>query len=451
MTGRAILLLVLAALAVVAGGAAFLRCEGSAPSLTGPAEVFVGRDGATFALQAADEGSGLREVRVVLAHAQGEAPLVERAFPGTRLRGGDASAGSVAVEVRIDPRALGLAEGSAFLRAAARDWSWRGLLAGNQTQLEFPVSVDVTPPRLRVENGLTYVRRGGSGAVVYALEEATARDGVEVGDAFFAGAPFPGATVGEGLRRLAIFAIPRNAPPDPPVRVVAVDRAGNRRTGGWATRLTEREFEEVPIELTPRFLGNKIPELAREVGVQAESDLAAFREINSRVRAENEGRIREIVATPTAEKLWQGAFLQLPNSQVTSRFAEHRTYLLDGKPVSEAIHYGYDLATTARSPVLAANRGRVLFAGDLGIYGQTLILDHGTGIATLYGHLSQLEVTEGETVDKGREIGRSGDTGLAGGDHLHFAILVGGVYVDPLEWWDPKWVREHVEAFLPAS
>jgi murein DD-endopeptidase MepM/ murein hydrolase activator NlpD len=187
------------------------------------------------------------------------------------------------------------------------------------------------------------------------------------------------------------------------------------------------------------------------VGVEAATPLAAFQEINRRVRAENEARIRELVATSSAEKLWQGAFVQLPNSQVTSRFAEHRTYFLDGQPVSDAIHYGYDLATTARSPVVAANRGRVAFAGDLGIYGQTVILDHGTGIATLYGHLSQLEVADGESVEKGREIGRSGETGLAGGDHLHFAILVGGVYVDPLEWWDPKWVQEHVEAFLPAS
>jgi murein DD-endopeptidase MepM/ murein hydrolase activator NlpD len=451
MTGRAVFLLVLAALAAATGAAAFLRCEGSAPTLAGPEEVFLGREGATLALEAADAGSGLREVRVVLAHAKGESPLAERGFPGTWLRGGDGSGTAAAIEVAVDAQALGLAEGSAFLRASARDWSWRGRLAGNETRLEIPVLVDLTPPRLRVENGLTYVRRGGSGAVVYAVEEATARDGVEVADAFFPGVPLPGAPVAEGLQRLAIFALPRNAPPDPPVRVVAVDRAGNRRTGGWATRFTERVFEEVPIALTPRFLDQKIPELARELGVRADANLAAFQEINTRVRAENEARIRELVATSAPEKLWQGAFLQLPNSQVTSRFAEHRTYLLEGQPVSEAIHYGYDLATTARSPIVAANRGRVVFAGDLGIYGQTVILDHGTGIATLYGHLSQLEVAEGETVERGRELGRSGDTGLAGGDHLHFAILVGGVYVDPLEWWDPKWVREHVEAFLPAS
>src|SRR3990172_2721278 len=164
MTGRAVFLLVLAALAVAAGGAVFLRCEGGAPTLAGPEEIFLGREGTTLALQASDAGSGLREVRVVLAHAKGEAPLALRAFPGTWLRGGDGGAAAVAIEVPVDPKALGLAEGGAFLRASARDWSWRGPLAGNETRLEIPVIVDVTPPRPSVENGLTYVPRGGSRA-----------------------------------------------------------------------------------------------------------------------------------------------------------------------------------------------------------------------------------------------------------------------------------------------
>ena len=106
--------------------------------------------------------------------------------------------------------------------------------------------------------------------------------------------------------------------------------------------------------------------------------------------------------------------------------------MVDGREVSEAIHYGYDLASHAHAPIVAANRGRVLFVGDLGIYGQ----------------ISSLEVGEGDLVEKGDELGRSGETGLAGGDHLHFAIQLGGVYVDPLEWWDAKWVREHVEVQL---
>ena len=110
-----------------------------------------------------------------------------------------------------------------------------------------------------------------------------------------------------------------------------------------------------------------------------------------------------------------------------------------------------DLASTAHAPVLASNAGRVIFADDLGIYGQCVIVDHGLGVTSLYGHLSQIDVAKDELVEKGQTLGVSGATGLAGGDHLHFAILVGDTYVDPLEWWDPRWVETHIEARLPPS
>jgi len=171
------------------------------------------------------------------------------------------------------------------------------------------------------------------------------------------------------------------------------------------------------------------------------------------VRRENEQRIREIAAKTAPERLWTGPFAQWANSKVTSRFAERRTYRIDGKDVSHATHFGYDLAATAGAPITAANSGRVLFAGELGIYGNCVIVDHGMGVVTLYGHLSSLEAKEGDAVEKGAVLGRSGATGLAGGDHLHFAILVGDAYVDPVEWWDEKWVREKIDAKLapPAS
>jgi murein DD-endopeptidase MepM/ murein hydrolase activator NlpD len=447
VTARALALVAgVAALLAVAVGA-FVRCEGSPPTLAGPEEIFLGRAGSSLTLRAGDRGSGLRALRVVLAHAKGEAVLLERGFDGGWLRGGAGEPAEVEVEVDLDAKALGLEPGDAFLRATARDWSWRGALDGNATELEVPVRVDLEPPRIRVRSGLTYVRRGGSAAVAYDLDDGVARDGVEVGGVFFPGSPWPGAAAAPG-RRLGLFAIPRDAEAEARVAVVAVDRAGNRRAAGWPTHLQEREFETVRIELPPAFLQHKIPELARELGIDAADPVAAFQKINTEVRAANEAHIREIVAASGPERLWQGAFQQLPNSRVTSRFAEARSYTVADREVSRAIHYGYDLAALAQAPVLASNRGRVLFTGDLGIYGQTVVLDHGGGLCSLYGHLSLIDAAVGDLVEQGQELGRSGETGLAGGDHLHFAILVGGVYADPLEWWDARWVREHVETRL---
>jgi murein DD-endopeptidase MepM/ murein hydrolase activator NlpD len=95
-------------------------------------------------------------------------------------------------------------------------------------------------------------------------------------------------------------------------------------------------------------------------------------------------------------------------------------------------------------PILAAQRGVVVHAAYLGIYGNCVIIDHGLGVQTLYGHMSSLGVKVGDKVEKGQEIGRSGMTGLAAGDHLHFTVLVDGTPVNPVEWWDMKWMKDRV-------
>ena len=136
-------------------------------------------------------------------------------------------------------------------------------------------------------------------------------------------------------------------------------------------------------------------------------------------------------------------------------FPNFGPWLGEGLPLMyQFLPYGDDpnlVLIRSKNDITAGNGGRVLFAGELGIYGDCVILDHGGGLTSLYAHLSRIDVSEGQSVQKDEVLGLSGETGLAGGDHLHFAILVSGVYVDPKEWWDPKWVREHVEVRLPSS
>jgi murein DD-endopeptidase MepM/ murein hydrolase activator NlpD len=118
--------------------------------------------------------------------------------------------------------------------------------------------------------------------------------------------------------------------------------------------------------------------------------------------------------------------------------------------VDQQYHLGYDLAVTKRYPIEAANNGRVVWAEPLGIYGNTVILDHGLGVYTLYAHLSSMDVKAGDTIQKRAILGRSGSTGLAGGDHLHYEVMIRGVPVLPLEWWDRKWIQDNVERKLDA-
>jgi murein DD-endopeptidase MepM/ murein hydrolase activator NlpD len=149
--------------------------------------------------------------------------------------------------------------------------------------------------------------------------------------------------------------------------------------------------------------------------------------------------------------MFKDAFQQLGNSQVEARFADTRTYIYRGKDIDQQVHLGFDLAKTANVSLVASQRGRVVHAADLGIYGNCVVIDHGLGVQSLYGHLSSIGVRVGDKVEKGQEIGRSGQTGLAGGDHLHFTTLVGGEQVTPVDWWSAQWIQDRVLRKIAAA
>jgi murein DD-endopeptidase MepM/ murein hydrolase activator NlpD len=119
--------------------------------------------------------------------------------------------------------------------------------------------------------------------------------------------------------------------------------------------------------------------------------------------------------------------------------------------VDKQVHLGIDIASTERDKVGAANRGKVVFADYLGIYGNMVILDHGLGVFSLYSHLSSIEAAKGAILEKGGVLGITGTTGMAGGDHLHFSMLVNGILVNPIEWWDDSWVELHILNFLKPA
>lgn len=425
-------------LVLLGGGAAlWIRAEGQAPGLDTADSVLLGRSGATLSLVITDPRSGLRSLAVELANGGETRTLLAEQYPGNLISGGTRS--EHGASVALDPKALGELASDAKLRIAVRDWSWRGWLSGNETLRELPITVDLVPPQLSVATGLSYAQRGGSGAVAYTLSEPTVQDGVRVGTRFFPGYPKPGGSSGQ---RVALFALPADSTPDDKPAVVARDAAGNEAVAIWPLVIKERVQPVANVTLPPSFLDIVLPRLA--AGGPGGDPAASFDDVNTRLRAENEKRIRELLAQPGGEPRFDGGLEQWPNSQVTSRFAEKRTYFIGSTPVSKATHYGYDLATTTAAPVTAAQAGRVAYAGDLGIYGNCVLIDHGLGLATLYGHLSRLDVKQGDEVSRSQTLGLSGATGLAGGDHLHFAVLVGDTYVDPVEWWDARWVETHI-------
>ena len=142
--------------------------------------------------------------------------------------------------------------------------------------------------------------------------------------------------------------------------------------------------------------------------------------------------------------LFSQPFARQSHSQAEATFADLRNYIYQGKKIDQQVHLGYDLAVTQHVGVEASNDGRVVWAAPLGIYGNCIVVDHGYGLQTIYGHMSHIDVHEGDMVKRGQVMGQSGMTGMAGGDHIHFAMQLDGVQIDAKEWWDPHWIQDHI-------
>ncbi|HZS34721.1 MAG TPA: M23 family metallopeptidase, partial [Methylomirabilota bacterium] len=303
-------------------------------------------------------------------------------------------------------------------------------------------TVDLTPPKLELRTATGYVKHAGAGVVVFRAEGAT-RAGVRVGTEFF-----PGVTglAQDPAVQVALFTIPYHGPEVPP-SVVAEDEAGNERVIAVPVTFLPAKFPKDTIHLTEAFLRRKLVELAPQTPSSASPEelLQAFLRVNREGRQAAEAKFRELGRGPSAATpLWTGAFRQQPNTKVFANFPEERTYEMGGRTVDTQWHLGIDLASNRQSPVEASNAGRVVFTGPNGIYGNVVVLDHGLGLMSLYGHLSEIAVKVGQAVQRGETLGRSGETGLAGGDHVHFAMLVRGVYTSPIEWWDDHWLRDRI-------
>lgn len=307
------------------------------------------------------------------------------------------------------------------------------------------IDVRLTPPQIAVLSQFHYVNHGGSEMVVYRVNPPDAESGVRVGDREYRGFPAGGA---DASLRLAFFALLWDQALNTPITVFARDGVGNESSGSFDFRVFPKQFRKSTINLDDRFLARVVPPILQnstELKVDDPSNfLASYLAINRELRRMNNETISNLALGTTPEILWRGPFKQLINTAVEAGFADQRTYVYNGSDVDHQVHLGFDLASTSMAPVQAANRGRVVHAGWLGIYGNCVILDHGMGLQSLYAHLSSVGVSEGQVVESEAELGRSGATGLAGGDHLHFTMLLGGNAITPIDWWSAQWVQDRV-------
>ena len=315
-------------------------------------------------------------------------------------------------------------------------------IIANKANGSIELTYDRQAPNLAILSGTLYMKRGGAGVVLYEVGEVPAETGILLDPL-----RFRAFELGEN-RYLSFYAHPYYVEADEfKPRVFAVDEAGNTRKIRPGSRTTARAYHAEEIDLTDDFLETVKDKM---MATSTKSPLEAFLEINNKTRQENYQQIVQLCQKTEPEKLWEGVFLRNQGAPKAG-FADQRTYKHRAEIVSKQVHTGLDIAGVNNTQIFSANHGRVIFVGEIGIYGNVVIIDHGYGVHTLYGHLNQAEVREGDNVKKGDVIGVSGETGLAFGDHLHFEVRVNGVPVNPIEWFDPVWVSNNIESFLPKA
>jgi len=403
-----------------------------------------------------DERAGIGSFEVTLVQENKTFPLIRESLLDKPMQN------AVTSSVSIDPKKLGLRSGPVEIIVSAKDRA----LWSNEGKTSFASSVDLDKPRISVLSSVHNVTSAGVGMVIFKAEDPNLKkQGILVGTHLF-----PGYQVklldeqfsGHPEIFFSYFSIPFDFDlTQNPVKVIALDSAGNEASASFNFKLKVKQRPTSDINLSEVFLRNKTQELypayLRELKEmkgesptvtpdQSQDLIYLFRQVNEGYRDLSSIRLETIFKDSQQSQLWHGAFGRPLSGSSTALFGQARTYRFKNLVASNSFHDGVDLASVEQDAVHPANAGVVLFVGDLGIYGGTVAVDHGFGLGTIYSHLSSMSVTPGQSITSETVIGRTGTTGLAGGDHLHYEIRLNGVSIRPEEWWDFGWIRDHLDA-----
>lgn len=423
-----------------AGGYVFLTYfEGEKPLITGNTlPQFIGKTTA-LSLNISDNKSGLRSIDILLSQNGKDKKIYSKEFPRSQGKG-QPGPHTVNVTLDINSKKLQLQEGAAVLKVTATDYSLRGLLKGNSSEFSHALTVDTKAPKVAILHSERYIIPGGSGVVIYRAED-TVSHGVLFNNTYHPGFPL---TDGSDGKYISYIALPFTTEEIIESVIIAKDRAGNITKKPFSTILKKPKQKTDKIHVGDGFLGKKIPEFEEYYPEMKGDIIQKYLYVNRVVRKLNNEEIAALCLNPTPKRLWSGKFTRMAGASKAG-FAEHRTYYYKGKAIDKQVHLGMDIASTRHVPIKAAATGKVIHADYLGIYGNMVMLDHGQGVFSLYSHLSQINVTVGDLLTQGDILGNSGTSGMAGGDHLHFSMLVNGIFVTPKEWWDQNWIDVTIE------
>jgi hypothetical protein len=379
---------------------------------------------------------GVRHITAYLEQGGQRFPLLDQSSPSTRFMWHRHEPAKTYTFEAGKTKAPNLKEGKARIVVETTSNDMRGSTDTAATD----VDVILAAPRVIADENQHYINQGGMELVTFTASGNYNESGVKVGKYTFRSFPLPGKGPGE---RFAMFGYPWDLPDDVTPLVYARNQAGTEATAHFMFKLFPKKFRVRTVEADDKMLEKLVNSVDPTGKIAPGSDLVTrFDKINTELRAKNNQQLADLRLKTEEKILWNGPFIHWGKEE--ANFADVRDWMHAGKKIDQAVHLGFDLSDVANGPVNAGNDGRVVWADDLGIYGNCVVVDHGYALQSIYGHMRQINVKVGDMVKKGQSMGIAGSTGLAGGVHVHFSMQVDGVQTNPREWWDEHWIKDRI-------
>jgi murein DD-endopeptidase MepM/ murein hydrolase activator NlpD len=316
-------------------------------------------------------------------------------------------------------------------------------LRGSTDRATYDTTVVLAAPRVIPDDLQHYINQAGMELVTFTPSGSWNDAGVRVGHDTFRSFPLPG----HPGQRFSMFAYAWDLPADVTPLVYARNAAGTEATAHFWFKLFPKKFRTRDFDIDDALMEKLVNSVDPTGQLVPGPDLVSrFLKINGPMRVKNNQQLADLRFKTEEKILWNGPFLHWGKEEAD--FADSRNYIYHGKQIDHQTHLGFDLSDVTNGPVQAANDGRVVWASDLGIYGNCVVLDHGYALQSIYGHMREIHVKAGDMVKKGQNMGIAGETGLAGGVHVHFGMQIDGVQINPREWWDEHWIHDRIMSKL---
>ncbi len=385
---------------------------------------------------------GVRRVHAYVEQNGAEYAVFDQTAPSTHFAWKKNAAPQTITFDAGKDKAPSLKEGKARLVVETVSNDFRG----SSDSAAAEVNVVLSAPRVIPDDAQHYINQGGMELVTFTPSGNWTECGVKVGPYTFRSFPLPG----KPGQRFSMFAYSWELPDNIQPVVYARNLAGTEATAHFWFKLFPKKFRVRDEPIDDKLMDKLVTSVDPTGQLAPGSDLVArFVYIDDVLRKKNNDTLYNLRDKTEQKILWNGPFLHWGKEE--ANFADVRNWIYKGKKIDQAAHLGFDLSDVQNEPIMAANDGRVVWASDLGIFGNCIVLDHGYGLQSIYGHSREIDVKVGDMIKKGQKMGIAGETGFAGGVHIHFGMMIDGVQVNPREWWDEHWIHDRIMSKLTAQ